>query len=97
MLLPVSNRGRVTLPAAVRRQLGIVFHSQVELVLREGEIIIRPLKRASVLAGVLSRCARKGSTEDWDTIRQQTETAIGQEVVAAVSARRNRTHRGKVS
>ena len=87
MLLNVSSKGQVTLPAAVRRKLGITSDSQVELVLKESEITIRPLKRVSELAGVLNRYARKGGTEHWDTIRQQTEAAIAEEVVDAGSNR----------
>ena len=87
MLLNVSNKGQVTLPAAVRRKLGIASDSQVELVLREGEITIRPLKRMSELAGVLSRYARKGRSQHYDAIRQQTEAAIAEEVVDAGSNR----------
>jgi len=87
MLLNVSNKGQVTLPAAVRRKLGIASDSQVELVLREGEITIRPLKRVSELAGVLSRYARKGRSQHYDAIRQQTEAAIAEEVVDAGSNR----------
>ena len=87
MLLNVSNKGQVTLPAAVRRKLGIASDSQVELVLREGEITIRPLKRMSELAGVLSRYARKGRSQHCDAIRQQTEAAIAEEVVDAGSNR----------
>ena len=87
MLLNVSNKGQVTLPASVRRKLGITSDSKVELVVEEGEITIRPLKRVSELAGVLSRYARKGSTEHWDTIRQETEAAIAEKVVDAGSNR----------
>ncbi len=87
MLLNVSNKGQVTLPAAVRRKLGITSESQVELVLGEGEITIRPLKRVSELAGVLRRYARKGGAEHWDSVREQTETAIAEEVVDAGSDR----------
>ena len=93
MLLNVSNKGQVTIPAAVRRKLGITSDSQVELVLREGEIALRPLKRVSELAGVLRKYARKGGIGRWDTVRRQTEAAIAEEVVDAGSNRRNQAHR----
>ena len=93
MLLNVSNKGQVTIPAEVRRKLGITSNSQVELVLREGEIALRPLKRVSELAGVLRKYGRKGKTGHWDTIRRQTEAAIAEEVVDAGSNRRNQARR----
>ena len=93
MLLNVSNKGQVTIPAEVRRKLGITSDSQVELVLREGEIALRPLKRVSELAGVLRKYARKGGIGRWDTVRRQTEAAIAEEVVDAGSNRRNQAHR----
>ena len=63
------------------RKLGILSNSQMELIVKEGEITIRPLKRVSELAGVLSRYTRPGGAEHWDTIREQTEAAIAEEVV----------------
>jgi len=81
MLARVSNKGQVTLPATARRKLGILSNSQVELIVKEEEITIRPLKRVSELAGVLIRYARPGDTEHWDAIRERTEAAIAEEVV----------------
>ena len=92
MLARVSNKGQVTLSAAARRKLGIAPNSQVEVIVTDQEITIRPLKRVSELAGVLRRYARPGSTEDWDAVREQTEKAVAEEVVGA-NARRVRRGR----
>jgi len=63
------------------RKLGILSNSQVEIIVNEGEITVRSLKRVSELAGVLIRYARPGDTEHWDAIRERTEAAIAEEVV----------------
>jgi len=92
MVARVSNKGQITLAASARRKLGIAPNSQVEVILGEQEITIRPLKRVSELAGILSRYAKPGDAEDWDTIREQTEKAVAEEVVRA-HARRIRRRR----
>lgn len=92
MIARVSNKGQVTLPAAVRRRLGITPNSQVEVSVTGEEITIRPLKRVSELAGVLGKYARPGADEDWDAVRERTEQAVAEEVVGA-HARRVRGRR----
>lgn len=92
MIARVSNKGQVTLPAQMRRRLGIAPNSQVEVSVTGEEITIRPLKRVSELAGVLSKYARPGADEDWSTIRKQAEQAVAEEVLGA-HARRVRGRR----
>jgi AbrB family looped-hinge helix DNA binding protein len=87
MIAHVSNKGQVTLSAAARRKLGIATNSQVEVTVTDREIIIRPIKRVSELAGILRRYARPGADEDWETIREQTEKAVAEEVVSAHAPR----------
>jgi AbrB family looped-hinge helix DNA binding protein len=89
MVARVSSKGQITLSAAVRRKLGIAPNSQVEVIVKDEEIAIRPLKRVSELAGILNRYARPDEPEDWETIRQQTEKAVAEEVVVR-NARRVR-------
>ena len=83
MLARVSDKGQITLAAAARRKLGIAPNSQVEVVVGDEEITIRPLKRVSELAGILHRYARPGTAEDWDAIRDEMEKAVAEEVVRA--------------
>lgn len=92
MIARVSNKGQVTLPAAMRRRLGITPNSQVEVSVTDEEITIRPLKRVSDLAGVLNQYAKTGADEDWGTVRERTEKAVAEEVVGA-HARRVRGRR----
>jgi AbrB family looped-hinge helix DNA binding protein len=83
MLARVSNKGQITLSAAARRKLGISPNSQVEVIVGEREITIRPLKRVSELAGVLKRYAKPWAGRQWQAVREQTEKAVAVEVAGA--------------
>jgi AbrB family looped-hinge helix DNA binding protein len=87
VLARVSNKGQVTVPASARRRLGIEPNSQVEVTVTDQEITIRPIKRMSELAGILSRYARSDAPGDWDAIRDETERAVAEEVVSASDRR----------
>jgi AbrB family looped-hinge helix DNA binding protein len=87
MLAHVSHKGQITLPVAARRKLGIAPDSDVELIVTDEEVTIRPLKPVNELAGILSCYARPWDEADWDTIRDQTEKAVAQEVVDAHARR----------
>ena len=75
----VSNKGQVTLPALMRRKLGIKSKSKVEVEIRESEIVIRPAKTIRDVAGIFVQYA-KGKTTDWKEIREQAEQAVAEEV-----------------
>lgn len=75
----VSSKGQVTLPAPMRRKLGIKPHSQVEVVLRDDEIVIRPLRPISELRGVFRHCVKDGPM-DWEAARSAAERAVGEQV-----------------
>lgn len=75
----VSSKGQITLPAPMRRKLGIEAHSQVEIILREDEIVVRPLRPISELRGVFRHCV-KDSPMDWEAVRTATERAVGEQV-----------------
>ena len=75
----ISNNGQMTLPVDIRRKLGIEPRSRVELELRDNEIIIRPLKTISEVAGVFREYA-EGVSADWETVRTETERAVAREV-----------------
>jgi AbrB family looped-hinge helix DNA binding protein len=92
MLARVSNKGQITLSAAARRKLSIFPNSQVEVIVGEGEITIRPLKRVSELAGVLKRYAKPRAGRHWHAVREQTEKAVAEEV-AGTNTRRARRGR----
>jgi len=80
-MLRVDSKGRVTLPAAARKVLGIEPGSVVEVLLRDDEVAIRRARRVSDIAGVLSRYAKPYSPEEWEAIRQQTEKAVAADLV----------------
>jgi len=78
----VSDKGQVTLPAQVRRQLGIKSKSRLEVEVRDDEIVLHPVKSIMDLAGIFHDAA-KGKSTDWDTIRRETMEAVAREIVDA--------------
>lgn len=78
-LATISDKGQLTLPAQMRKRLGIKSRSKVEVDIRDGEIIIRPARTIRDVAGVFADYA-KGKPTDWAAIRDQMETAIAEEV-----------------
>ena len=77
----VSERGQLTIPAAARRKLGIQPRSRVEIVVRDDEIVIRPLKSIRELRGIFRHYA-EGKSSDWDTIREETMRRVAREVAS---------------
>ena len=77
----ISEKGQLTLPIAARRKLGITARSKIEVVVGEGEIILRPVKSIKDVKGIFTEAAR-GKTADWDTIRKETMEAVARKVVA---------------
>ncbi len=75
----VSDKGQITLPSGMRRKLGIRPRSRVEILVRDGEIAIRPLRSIGDVAGVFRAYARNGPP-DWETERGEAERAVAREV-----------------
>lgn len=75
----ISDKGQITIPADVRRKLGLKAKSRVEIELRNDEAVIRRGKSISDLYGVFHEAAR-GKTTDWETIRNETERIVAEEV-----------------
>lgn len=75
----VSERGQVTLPAAVRRRMGIKPGSRMEIVIGEKEIVFRPLRTIADVAGAFHKYTI-GKTTDWETIRETAMEAMAAEV-----------------
>jgi AbrB family looped-hinge helix DNA binding protein len=78
-LAQVSDKGQITLPAKVRKSLGIRARSKMDVRVEGNEVVLRPVKSVMELSGVLHERA-KGKPTDWETIRQQTTDAVAQEV-----------------
>jgi AbrB family looped-hinge helix DNA binding protein len=83
MIARVSNKGQITIAAAARQKLGIKPNSEVEVIVKENEITIRPLKSALDVAGSLSRYAKNGEGLSWPEMRERAERAAAEEVMRA--------------
>jgi AbrB family looped-hinge helix DNA binding protein len=80
MATTVSSKGQVTLPAAVRRQLGIRAGSQLEFVVRGDDVVEMMLVGGSVrdLHGVLGKPTRKLTLEQMESaISAGASRAVG--------------------
>ncbi len=75
----VSERGQITIPAEVRRRLGLRPGAKLEIEVRDDAIILRPIPSISALAGIFRRYARE-KPADWKTVRTETERAVAKEV-----------------
>lgn len=75
----VSEKGQITLPAAMRRELGIKASSRVTVELRNQEIVLRPMRTIADVAGIFHEYA-VGKPTDWDEIREETMRIVAEEV-----------------
>lgn len=75
----VSEKGQITLPAAMRRKLGIGVRSRVEVIERDGELVVRPLKTIRDVEGIFRRYAG-GTPVGWEMERAEAERAVAEEV-----------------
>jgi antitoxin PrlF len=80
MVSRVSNKGQITLPAEIRRKLGIGPNSSVEVIAREGEIVIRPVKSIGELYGIFEEQVRGRRRLSRETERRRMEEAVAREV-----------------
>ena len=78
-ILTISDKGQITVPAPIRQKLGLGAHSRVSVELREGELVLRPVKTISEVAGIFREQAR-GKRASWETVRRQVTEAIAREV-----------------
>jgi bifunctional DNA-binding transcriptional regulator/antitoxin component of YhaV-PrlF toxin-antitoxin module len=76
MIITVSERGQISIPAAARRKLSVEVG--------EKEIVIRPVKSILEVAGIFREYA-KGKTTGWDTIREETMRIVAEEVMSETS------------
>lgn len=75
----MSEKGQITLPASVRRELGFSPERRVGVEIRDGEVVLRPLQTISDVAGIFTEAAR-GKRASWETIRRQMERAVAEQV-----------------
>ena len=43
----ITEKGQVTIPIAIRERFGLLPHTEVELVVREGEVVLRKVEGGS--------------------------------------------------
>ena len=54
----VSEKGQITLPAAIRRKMGWGAGRELQVEAGEGEVVIRPLRTVDQLYGIFHECVR---------------------------------------
>lgn len=77
--LHVSDKGQITIPAAVRRKMGIEAGGELALEVRQDEIVLRAMRSISDVAGIFRDRAR-GKASDWETARAHAGAAVAREV-----------------
>lgn len=75
----VSEQGRITIPADVRRKLGIQPGDELALEAREDEAVLRPLRSVDELFGIFHEYAQ-GRDAEWDTVRREAQEAVAKQV-----------------
>ena len=78
----VSDKGQVTLPAEVRRKLGIKPGSRMEVEIRDNRVILEPEGSVMDAYGALHEYA-KGDAEEWEAVRSEMEKSVAKEVTDA--------------
>ena len=74
----VTQKGQVTIPAALRRRLGLRPHDRVRFAV-DGDKIVLQKANSRLLAGygAVTPAARP---EDWQAVRETTEQLVAEEV-----------------
>ena len=75
----ISDKGQITVPAAMRRKLGLASRSRVTLELHDDALIMRPVKTISDVAGIFREQAR-GKRASWEKVRRQVTETVAREV-----------------
>jgi AbrB family looped-hinge helix DNA binding protein len=75
----MSEKGQITVPASIRRKIGFTPERRVSIETRDNEVILRPVRTISEVAGIFTEAAR-GKRASWESIRRQTEQAVAEQV-----------------
>ena len=76
MIIKVSRNGKITIPAVLRKALGVEIGDKVNLIVEKDGIKIMPLKQqagAKELAGVFSKYAKDKPSLTEEEIEKATE------------------------
>jgi len=75
----LSERGQITIPAKIRKRLGVGPNDKIAIIFRENEVILKPLKGTiKNLRGVIQ--PRK-QPEDFEIIRSLTRSTVAKKNV----------------
>lgn len=76
----VSDKGQITIPASVRKKLGLKAKSLVEIEIRDNVAVLKPMKSIMDLSGILHDRV-KDKLSDWERVRTEMERAVAEHVV----------------
>jgi len=76
-VVTISAKGQVVLPSDIRRELSLEKGTKMVLVVREGMVIMKPIKRLSELRGILSEI-EKPAREIVKELREEWEIKLGE-------------------
>lgn len=83
-IVQISAKGQITIPADIRKKLGIEPRSRVDIEVQKNEIVIRRSSSVRELSGILHKYA-KGKSTDWETIRSETYKTMAEEYAKRTS------------
>ena len=76
-IVTISAKGQIVLPSGVRRELSLEKGTKMVLVVRDGIVIMKPLKRLSELRGILKKI-EKPAREIIRELREEWEVKLGE-------------------
>lgn len=75
----ISPKGQITLPAGIRKRLGVQPNDRIALLLRGEEIILKPLK--GTIRDLRGAVKPQSRPEDFETIRRRVKDSLAQNSV----------------
>ena len=76
-IVTINAKGQIVLPSGVRRELSLEKGTKMVLVVRDGIVIMKPLRRLSELRGILKKI-EKPAREIVRELREEWEVKLGE-------------------
>ncbi len=76
----ISDKGQITLPAAVRKRMGWTPGRELLVEVGEDEITLRALKTLSQLDGIFHKYVQGRKRGSWEAERRAMEQAVAEQV-----------------
>jgi len=76
-IVTISAKGQIVLPSGVRKELSLEKGTKMVLVVRDGIVIMKPLKRLSELRGILKEI-EEPAREIVRKLREEWEVKLGE-------------------